>query len=141
MSRLLSSPTVFLGIGAVLILVASQDILAAALRFSHRLLKFDLPKGNGVRLTAILQVAAGLLVTVILRFIHNDPVLDLVIGAAFMLLSGLPLIKAFLVYPWKICLMVWAVAFVVQLVAVPLATGAILAVFIVAAALIFPPQV
>lgn len=140
MSQFLSSPMLFLGLGAALLLVIIHDLIRGTLRFSHRLLKFEFPKGNSLRLIAILQVAVGILVTIILRLIHNDPVLDLGIGAAVMLLSGLFFVKVFLKYHWKISLLVWSVALVMQLIFIPLVTAATLAVFILLASLLFPPQ-
>ena len=140
MTDLLTSPIIFLILGLMLILVINQDLLRGTLRFTHRLLKFEYPKGHSLRLIAILQVLVGILVTVALRFIHNDPILDIGLGAALMLLSGLPLIKLFLKYPWKITFLVWVVSFIMQAVLVPVVSMVTLAVFVLIASLLFPPQ-
>lgn len=140
MTQLLSSSTLFLILSLILLLVILHILLRGTLRFSHRLLKFDLPKGHSLRLIAVIQVLIGILTTIILRLIHNDPILDLGVGAAVMLLSGLPLIKVFLKYPWKLTWLVWGVAVIMQLVVVPVVTLVTLAIFILLASLLFPPQ-
>lgn len=139
-SQILSSPQVFLVLGLILLLVIIHDLLRSTLHFTHRLLKFEYPQGHALRLIAILQILVGILVTVILRSIHNDPILDLGLGGGLMLLSGIPLIKLFLKYPWKITLLVWGVAVIMQVVVVPVVTMIVIAIFIFLASLIFPPQ-
>ena len=57
-----------------------------------------------------------------------------------MLLSGLPLIKLFLKYPWKITFLVWVVSLIMQAVLVPVVSMVTLAVFVLIASLLFPPQ-
>lgn len=140
MEKLLSSSVVFLWLAFILLLVILHDLLRATLRFSHRLLKFEFPSTGSLRLVAVIQVLLGVLVTLLMRLIHNDPVLDLAVGAAVMLLSGLPLIKALLKYPWKIARLVWMVAAVMQLVFVPVVSLVTLAAFILLASFLFPPQ-
>jgi hypothetical protein len=140
MTNLLSSSITFLILGLILVLVIIHDLLRTTLRFAHRLLKFEYPKGHSLRIIAILQVLVGILVTIVLRLIHNDPILDLGLGVALMLLSGLPLIKLFLKYPWKISLLAWIVAVIMQAVVVPVVSLVVMAVFIFLASLLFPPQ-
>jgi hypothetical protein len=140
MSNLLTSPILFLILGLILILVIIHDLLRSTLHFTHRLLKFEYPQGHSLRIIAILQVLVGILVTIVLRLVHNDPVLDLGIGAGLMLLSGIPFIKLFLKYPWKITLLVWVVAFIMQAVVVPVVSLVTVALFILLASLLFPPQ-
>jgi len=140
MSNLLTSPILFLILGLLLVLVIIHDLLRATLHFTHRLLKFEYPQGHALRIIGILQVLVGILVTILLRLIHNDPILDLSIGGGLMLLSGIPFIKLFLKYPWKITLLVWVVAVILQAVVVPVVTMITLAVFVLLASLIFPPQ-
>jgi hypothetical protein len=140
MTDFLSSPITFLVLSLVLILVILHELLRLTLRFTHRLLKFDYPQGHSLRIIAILQVLVGILVTVALRFIHNDPILDLGIGGGLMLLSGILFIKIILKYPWKITLLVWGVALIMQLVVVPVVTMVLLAVFVLLAITLFPPQ-
>ena len=140
MSNLLTFPQLFLIFGLILILVIIQELLRGTLRFTHRLLKFEFPKNRSLRFIAVLQVLVGIITTVVLRLIHNDPILDLGVGGGLMLLSGLPLIKLILKYPWKITFLVWIVAFIMQAVVVPVVTMVSLAIFVLVTTLLFPPQ-
>ncbi len=140
MTNFPSSPILFLILGLILILVIIHDLLRATLRFTHRLLKFEYPQGHSLRIIAILQVLVGILVTIVLRLIHNDPILDLGIGGGLMLVSGILFIKLFLKYPWKITMLVWVVAVIMQAVIVPVVSMVAIAGFILLVSLLFPPQ-
>ena len=133
-------PQLFLFAGIGLILLADWALLAWTLRLSHRIQKLEIPPQDQVDLVALLQVLAGVAVTLLLRWLQTGPALALGSGVVLMLLAGFPLIIWLLKVQWKASLLTWALAGGMALFFVPLVSAVMTAILILTASVLFPPQ-
>ncbi len=89
---------------------------------------------------AFLQIVLGIGTVLGVKAFNDDPLLCLGTGLGILLVSGLFWIKLLLKTSWKQALRVWAVAAGIQLVAVPVSAGVLVAGWIMVTFLLFPPQ-
>jgi hypothetical protein len=140
MSQLTQSPIPFLVACLVVILAAFWGGIAWTTRVSFRLDREWQGSLKRIPLLALLQVALGVGAVVLLRAIHNDPLLDLGVGLGVVLLSGLFLMKWFFARPWKATLRIWVVAAAQQFILLPVSGVVLGFLLIMLLTVIFPPQ-
>jgi hypothetical protein len=128
----------FLGLGIILLVLCG--VITWTTRTSIRLGKKELPKIKFLFAIAFLQVLLGVITIFVVRAIKDDPVIAIGTGAGIMFLSGLFYIKVILKKSWRQSLRIWAVAFAMQLVLVPVFTVVMVVGWIMILLWMYPPQ-
>jgi hypothetical protein len=132
------SVTLYIGLGVIFFIVCG--IMAWTTRIGFRTMKVEIPKFFTMFSIAFLQLLLGGMTVLGVKAINDDPILCLGTGLGILLLSGLFWIKILLKTSWKQALGVWALAAGIQLVAVPVSAGVLVAGWIMITFLLFPPQ-
>jgi hypothetical protein len=114
--------------------------MAWTTRIGFRTTKGERPKFMALFSVAFLQIVFGIGTVLGVKAFNDNPILCLGTGLGILLVSGIFCIKLLLKTSWKQALGVWAVAAGIQLVAVPVSAGVLVAGWIMITFILFPPQ-
>jgi hypothetical protein len=140
MNIIVQQPAITLLLGLGLILLVFCVIIAWTIRISFRINKLASPGSKNLFAAAFLQILLGVITLLTVRVIKDAPLISIGSGLAIILLSGLFLIKWMLKKDWKHALRLWAVAALMQLLALPAGSVAMLVILVMILNWIYPPQ-